>query len=53
MSLASSQQDLAYDRIHRFCCFEFRKFTKDTQLEVSDVLREAVRRLRNRESLLE
>ena len=51
--MASSQQDLAFDRIHRYCCFEFRKFTRDTQLEVSQVLREAVRRLRTQDSLFE
>ncbi|ORY21431.1 putative intra-golgi transport-related protein [Naematelia encephala] len=52
MALTSEQMESAYLKIHRWCLFEFRQFSKDAQLEVSPNLREAVRRLRDRPALL-
>jgi hypothetical protein len=53
MSLAGDQLDLVFGRIHRACCFEFRRYTKETSLEVTEVVRESVKRLRERVDLLE
>jgi hypothetical protein len=52
MSLAGDQLDLVFGRIHRACCFEFRRYTKETSLEVTEVVRESVKR-RERVDLLE
>lgn len=53
MSLTSSLLDQAYQKIARWCAFELRQMGKDAQLEVDKVMREAVRRLRQRPELLE
>ncbi|KAI0929236.1 hypothetical protein AcW1_006229 [Taiwanofungus camphoratus] len=52
MSATSSYLEQAYERIFRWCCFEFRQMGRDAQLEVSSSMREAVRRLRQRPELL-
>lgn len=52
MSVTSEQLESGYTKIHRYCQFEFRQFTRDTQLEVSPVMRQAIHRLRDRPALL-
>jgi hypothetical protein len=52
MAQTSEEMESGYRKIHRWCQSEFRQFTKDTQLEVSPVMNEAVRRLRERPNLL-
>ncbi|WWC58354.1 uncharacterized protein I303_100894 [Kwoniella dejecticola CBS 10117] len=52
MRATSDQMESGYKKIHRWCQFEFRQFTRETQLEVSPVMREAIRRLRERPPLL-
>ncbi|KAF8583843.1 oligomeric complex COG6 [Ramaria rubella] len=52
MSLTSSLLDQAYQKIFRWCSFEFRQLGKDSQLEVGPVMKEAVRRLRQQPDLL-
>lgn len=52
MSLTSEQLESGYIKIHRYCQFEFRQFTRETQLEVSPMMRQAIRRLRDRPALL-
>lgn len=52
MSLTSEQLESGYIKIHRYCQFEFRQFTRETQLEVSPVMLQAIRRLRDRPALL-
>ncbi|ORX35318.1 putative intra-golgi transport-related protein [Kockovaella imperatae] len=53
MALTSEQMESGYKKIHRRCQFEFRQFTKEGHVEVSPVLREAIRRLRQRPALLD
>ena len=52
MAATSGQMESGYQKIHRWLQFEFRQFVKETQLEVSGVLKEAVKRLRERPALL-
>ncbi|KAK8861721.1 hypothetical protein IAR55_002544 [Kwoniella newhampshirensis] len=52
MAATSDQMESGYKKIHRWCQFEFRQYTRETQLEVSPIMREAVRRLRERPALL-
>ncbi|WWC66611.1 uncharacterized protein I206_100514 [Kwoniella pini CBS 10737] len=52
MRATSDQMESGYKKIHRWCQFEFRQFTRETQLEVSPVMREGIRRLRERPPLL-
>ncbi|WVW82047.1 hypothetical protein I302_104052 [Kwoniella bestiolae CBS 10118] len=52
MRATSDQMESGYKKIHRWCQFEFRQFTRETQLEVSPVMREGIRRLRDRPVLL-
>ena len=55
LSATATHLEQAYDKIFRWCAFEFRQLGRgDTQLavEVGDTMREAVRRLRERPELL-
>ncbi|WRT63924.1 uncharacterized protein IL334_000851 [Kwoniella shivajii] len=52
MRATSDQMESGYKKIHRWCQFEFRQFTRETQLEVSSVMREAIKRLKERPPLL-
>lgn len=52
MAATSEEMEAGYKKIHRWCQFEFRQFTKDIQLEVSQVMQEAIQRLRARPNLL-
>lgn len=53
MAATADQLEAAYDKIHRWCEFEFRKYTRDASLEVSSIMQEAVRRLGDRERMLD
>ncbi|OCH93870.1 oligomeric complex COG6 [Obba rivulosa] len=48
----SALLEQAYDKLFRWCCAEFRLMARDTQLDASPALREAVRRLQQRPELL-
>ncbi|KZP29030.1 oligomeric complex COG6 [Athelia psychrophila] len=52
MSATASYLEQGYEKILRWCTYEFRQMGRDLQLEVSDTTREAVRRLRQRPELL-
>ncbi|WWC86032.1 uncharacterized protein L201_000903 [Kwoniella dendrophila CBS 6074] len=52
MRATSDQMESGYKKIHRWCQFEFRQYTRETQLEVSPIMREGIRRLRERPPLL-
>jgi len=52
MAQTSEEMESGYKKIHRWCQYEFRQFTKETQLEVSPVMNEAIKRLRARQNLL-
>lgn len=52
LSTTSNYLEQAYEKIFRWCSFEFRNMGRETQLEVDDVMREAVQRLRERPELL-
>lgn len=52
ISTTSHQLEQGYDKIARWCSLEFRQFVRDAQLEVSPLMREAVKWLRNRPELL-
>lgn len=53
MKATSEQMELGYKKLHRWCQFEFRQFTKEAQLEVSPLLRDALQKLKQRPALLE
>ena len=52
MASTSSHLELGYEKIFRWCGYEFRQMRRDVQLEVSSTMREAIRRLRHRPELL-
>ncbi|WVQ77320.1 hypothetical protein IAR50_007004 [Cryptococcus sp. DSM 104548] len=52
MAATSEQLEVGYTKIHKWCQFEFRQYTRETHLEVSPIMRKAIVRLRNRPSLL-
>ncbi|KAH8107098.1 oligomeric complex COG6 [Cristinia sonorae] len=52
MSATSSYLEQAYEKIFRWCSFEFRQMGRDAHLDVDPVMREAVRRLQQRPELL-
>ncbi|TCD67043.1 Golgi transport complex subunit 6 [Steccherinum ochraceum] len=52
MSATSSCLEQAYEKIFRWCSFEFRQMGRDAHLEVDPIMREAVRRLQQRPELL-
>lgn len=52
MRVTSQQLEAGYQKIYRWCSFEFRQFVREAQLEVGVVMREAVKRLRDRKPLL-
>lgn len=53
MKATSEQMELGYKKLHRWCQFEFRQFTKEAQLEVSPLLRDALQKMKQRPALLE
>ncbi|KAI0373041.1 oligomeric complex COG6 [Pilatotrama ljubarskyi] len=52
LAATAAQLEQAYDKIFRWCCFEFRQMGRDASLDVSPTMREAVKRLRDRPELL-
>ncbi|KAH7871193.1 oligomeric Golgi complex subunit 6 [Lentinula edodes] len=52
MASTASQLEQGYEKIFRWCSYEFRQVGRDSQLEVSTIMREGVRRLRKRPELL-
>jgi conserved oligomeric Golgi complex subunit 6 len=52
LTTTSGYLEQAYDKIFRWCSFEFRQMGRDAQVEVNPSMREAVRRLRKRSELL-
>lgn len=52
MASTASQLEQGYEKIFRWCSYEFLQIGRDSQLEVSTTMREAVRRLRKRPELL-
>ncbi|KAF5357289.1 hypothetical protein D9758_005832 [Tetrapyrgos nigripes] len=52
MTSTSSHLEQSYEKIFRWCSHEFLQIGRDSQLEVSVTMREAVRRLRKRPELL-
>ena len=51
-SSTSSNLEQAYEKIFRWCSFEFRQMGREVQVEVSPTMREAITRLRRRQELL-
>ncbi|KAK7064568.1 E3 ubiquitin-protein ligase PEP5 [Favolaschia claudopus] len=52
MALTSSHLEQGYEKIFRWCSYEFRQMGRDIHIEVEDTMREAIRRLRKRPELL-
>ncbi|KAF8132974.1 oligomeric complex COG6-domain-containing protein [Boletus edulis] len=52
MATTFSYLEQGYDKIHRWLAFEFRRIGMESQLEVTSVMREAIRRLSERPELL-
>ncbi|KAJ4463724.1 oligomeric Golgi complex subunit 6 [Lentinula lateritia] len=52
MASTASQLEQGYEKIFRWCSYEFRQVGYDSQVEVSMIMREGVRRLRKRPDLL-
>jgi hypothetical protein len=52
MRATGQQLEAGYQKIFRWCTFEFRQFVREAQLEVGVVMKEAVKRLRERKPLL-
>ena len=52
MSSTSSNLEQAYEKIFRWCSFEFRQMGREVQVEVSPTMHEAITRLRQRQELL-
>jgi conserved oligomeric Golgi complex subunit 6 len=52
MALTSAHLEQGYEKIFRWCSFEFRQIGRDFHLEVTAIMGEAVRRLRQRPELL-
>lgn len=52
MTATGTQLEAGYSKIHRWLEFQFRQMTREAQMEVSPVMREAVRRLGQRPNLL-
>lgn len=52
MASTAGHLEQGYEKILRYCSNEFRQVGRDSQIEVSDTLREAVHTLRKRPELL-
>ncbi|KAJ9109232.1 hypothetical protein QFC21_000561 [Naganishia friedmannii] len=53
MATTTEHLEDAYEKLHRWAMFEFRKVARGEQVEVSPVMRETVKRLRERRDLLD
>ena len=52
MEMTSTYLEQAYDKITRWCSSEFRTVGRESNMEASQVMREAVKRLKDRPELL-
>jgi len=52
MASTSSNLEQGYEKVLRYCSHEFRQVGRDSQLEVTQGMRESVHRLRKRSELL-
>jgi Conserved oligomeric complex COG6 len=52
MASTSSLLEQGYEKIFRWCSYEFQQIGRDTQLEIGAIMQEAIRRLRKRPELL-
>ena len=52
MAATSNHLEQAFDKISRYCSFEFRQMGKDAQTEVGPTMQQAVKRLQQRPELL-
>ncbi|KAJ7293752.1 oligomeric Golgi complex subunit 6 [Mycena rebaudengoi] len=52
MASTSSHLEQGYEKIFRWCSYEFRQMGRDMHVEVGGIMREAIRRLRKRPELL-
>ncbi|KAJ7655211.1 oligomeric Golgi complex subunit 6 [Mycena polygramma] len=52
MASTSSYLEQGYEKIFRWCSYEFRQMGRDMQVEVDEIMREAISRLRKRPELL-
>ncbi|THH11854.1 hypothetical protein EW145_g400 [Phellinidium pouzarii] len=52
ITTASQQIEQGYDKLTRWCSLEFRQFVKDALLEVTPIMREAIKWLRKKPELL-
>ncbi|KAK7693935.1 hypothetical protein QCA50_003509 [Cerrena zonata] len=52
MAATSNHLEQAYDKIFRYCSFEFRQMGRDAQTEVGHTMQQAVKRLQRRPELL-
>ncbi|KAJ7456593.1 oligomeric Golgi complex subunit 6 [Mycena latifolia] len=52
MASTSSHLEQGYEKIFRWCSYEFRQMGRDMHVEVGSTMREAIRRLRKRPELL-
>lgn len=52
MAATSQYLEKAYDKIFKWLSLEFRQMGKEAQLEVGELMREGVQRLRKRQELL-
>ncbi|EIW66514.1 hypothetical protein TREMEDRAFT_34802 [Tremella mesenterica DSM 1558] len=53
MGATSEQLESGYKKMHRWCTLNFRQYTKEGHLEVSVIMKEAVKRLQNRPALFQ
>ena len=52
MATTSTHLEAGYEKILRWCSFEFREMGKEVHVEVEPTMQEAIRRLRRRPELL-
>ncbi|KAF8606493.1 oligomeric complex COG6 [Ceratobasidium sp. AG-I] len=53
MASTSEQLEEGFQKLHRWCLFEFRQLGRDAHVEVEPIMAESVRRLRKRPALLQ
>jgi conserved oligomeric Golgi complex subunit 6 len=52
MAKTAANLEAGYEKVYRWCSLEFRQMGREVQLEVSPLMRQSVRRLRQRPELL-
>jgi hypothetical protein len=53
MASTAEQLEEAFQKLQRWCLFEFRQLGRDAHVEVEPIMTESVRRLRKRPALLQ